>query len=297
MEKHKILILGAKGNLGGQLARVFSGEENEVIGWDREEIDITDKELIIKKIGDLKPELIINAAAYNAVDKCEEDDEQFELAKKINGLASGYLSEGALAVGATLIHYSTDYVFPGDKEEGYEEDDETGPVNRYGESKLMGEKEIISLSGKGLRWYIIRTSKLFGPKGESEAAKPSFFDSMLKLAREREVLDVVYEEMSCFTYTPDLALWTKKIRESNAGYGIYHFVNEGPCTWYEAAKDLFKLAGVNVKVNPVSADKFPRPAKRPKYSVLLNTKFERMRGRKEALREYLEKSSGIVPSE
>lgn len=295
----KILILGAKGNLGGQLIKVFE-KENEVIAWDREEIDITDKELVMKKISDVKPNIIINAAAYNAVDKCEQDEAEFALAKKLNCEAVVYLAEAALKANAVLVHYSSDYVFDGGvktKKEsrgaGFEEDDQPNPVNKYGETKMMGERELITRSGKGLKYYLIRTSKLFGPKGESEFAKPSFFDMMLKLAKEKEFLDAVNEEMSCFTYTPDLALYTKKLIESDKGSGIYHLINKGPCTWYKAAKKLFKIAGVKIKINPVSSDKFPRPAKRPAYSVLVNTKFEQMRDWKEALEEYLHKISKL----
>ncbi|MCK4553969.1 dTDP-4-dehydrorhamnose reductase [Candidatus Parcubacteria bacterium] len=283
----KILILGAKGNLGQQLVKVFQ-DNNEVIAWDREEIDITDKELVFKKVNDVKPDIIINAAAYNAVDKCETDEQQFELAKKLNGEAVGYLADAAIEVNAILVHYSTDYVFSGDKKEGYKEDDEPRPVNKYGKTKLIGEQEMITRSGSGLKWYLIRTSKLFGPKGESELTKPSFFDTILQLSKKRDYIDVVDEEVSCFTYTPDLAKATKELVESGKGYGIYHIVNGGPCTWYEAAVELFRVAGIDIKVNPVSSDKFPRPAKRPKYSVLLNTKLEPMREWKEALREYLD---------
>ena len=295
---NKILILGAKGNLGGQLVKVFQADYN-IIAWDKEEIDITDKELVFKKVGDIKPDIIINAAAYNAVDKCEpsfaeasegeEDKEQFELAKKLNGDAVGYLAEAAINVGAILIHYSTDYVFFGDNKEGYKEDDQPKPINKYGESKLMGEQELITRSGSGLKWYLIRTSKLFGPKGESKLTKPNFFDIMLKLSKEKDFIDVVDEEASCFTYTPDLAQATKKLVESGKGYGIYHIVNSGPCAWYEAATKLFRIADVDIKVNPVNSDKFPRPAKRPKYSALLNTKLEPLRDWKEALKEYLGK--------
>ena len=289
----KILILGSKGNLGRQLVKVFQ-DDNEVIAWDRGEIDITDKELILKKIKEIKPEIVINAAAYNAVDKCEVDEKEFELAEKLNGGAVGYLAEAAIEVGATLVHYSTDYVFSGDKKEGYNEYDEPCPVNKYGETKLMGEQEIIKRSGQGLKWYLIRTSKLFGPKNveticESSNAKPSFFDTILQLGKERGYIDVVNEEVSCFTYTIDLAKATKKLIEQNCGYGIYHIINSGPCTWYEAAVELFKIANIDIKVNSVSSNKFPRPAKRPKYSVLLNTKFEQLRDWKEALKKYLGK--------
>jgi len=284
----KILIFGAKGNLGGQLSQVFSEDkEYKVVAWDKDEIDITDRELVFKKISDLKPELVINAAAYNAVDKCEEDEGQFELARKINSEAVGYLAEACLNTGAILVHYSSDYVFAGDKKEGYREDDEPKPINKYGETKLMGEEEIISKSGQGLKYYLIRTSKLFGPKGANETAKPSFFDIMRGLAETKKIIEVVDEEVSCFTYTPDLAKATKKLVEGDNGYGIYHITNVGRATWFEAANFFFKTAKLSVKVNPVSGEKFPRPAKRPQYSALINTKFDMQRDWKDALREYL----------
>ncbi|PIV50565.1 dTDP-4-dehydrorhamnose reductase [Candidatus Falkowbacteria bacterium CG_4_9_14_3_um_filter_36_9] len=289
----KILILGAKGNLGQQLVKVFANGNN-VISWDRDEIDITDRELVIKKINDIKPEAIINAAAYNAVDKCEADEDEFSKAKKLNGEALGYLAEAAIENNCLLIHYSTDYVFKGEKKKGYREDDAPSPINKYGETKLAGERAIIELSHKSLKWYIIRTSKLFGSKGKSELAKPSFFDIILKKVSElsgkdsnEASINVVNAEVSCFTYTPDLARATKKLINSDKGYGIYHITNSGSCTWYEAAKVLFKMADLHIKVNPVSGDKFSRPAKRPKYSVLLNTKIEPMRDWQDALKDYL----------
>lgn len=290
----KILILGAQGNLGTQLVDVVSQasdpnnplDKNEVIAWDRSEIDITDQGLVKKKIADLKPDLIINAVAYNAVDLMESD-EGFALAKKLNCDAVGYLAEASLENNATLIHFSTDYVFAGDKLEGYNENDEPAPISKYGLSKRMGEEQLIRLSGKGLRWYLIRTSKLFGEKGTSDVAKPSFFDMMIKLSKEKQELEVVDEEVSCFTYTVDLArsVWT--LVQHDYGFGIYHIVNEGSATWYEAACELFKITKSKVGIIPVSSEKFPRPAKRPKFSVLNNNKFIKLRDYKEALREYL----------
>lgn len=281
----KIVIFGAKGNLGQQLVKVFKSGF-EVFSYDSKGLDITDKELVIKKIGELKPNIIINAAAYNAVDKCEISD-GYEIAKKLNGLAPGYLAEAAAKIDAILIHYSSDYVFGGEKKDGYAEGDEPEPISKYGETKLMGERAITKYNNS--KYYIIRTSKLFGPKGESEAAKDSFFDVMLKITKEKDEVDVVNEEVSCFTYTPDLARATKNLVENKKEYGIYHIVNFGSCTWHEAAKELFKIAKIDIKVNPVSSDKFPRPAKRPKYSVLLNTKLGAMRDWREALKEYLTK--------
>lgn len=292
----KIVIFGAKGNLGTELVKTFDGsldrfnplETNEVIAWDREEIDITDRDLVLKKIREIKPGVIINAVAYNAVDNCESE-EGYEIATKLNVKAVETLAEAALEVGATLIQYSTDYVFAGDKEDGYVEDDEPKPINNYGATKRGGEEAIIRLSGKGMKWYLIRTQKLFGPAGASPLAKPSFFDIMKKLADEREELDVVDEEMACFTYTVDLAQATKVLLDEDYGYGIYHIANTEPATWYQGAKALFEILGKKVKINPITSEKFQRPARRPKFSVLLNTKFIPMRSYKEALKEYLNK--------
>jgi len=282
---NKILLIGAQGNLGGQLKKVFSGYD--VYSWDRDEIDIANRDQVLMKIMDLQPNIIINAAAYNAVDKCEADEAELQVAQAINGDAPGFLAEAALEVGATLVHYSSDYVFNGEVTEEFKEDALTNPINKYGETKLAGEKSVLEFADQGLKYFIIRLSKLFGPKGESEVAKPSFFDVMLKLGRERESIDVVNEEKSCFTYSPDLALWTKKLLESDSASGIYHFINEGACTWYEAVLELYKMVGINIKVNAVTSDKFPRPAKRPTCSVLANTKFEKMRNYQDALKEYL----------
>ncbi|MFA7601241.1 MAG: sugar nucleotide-binding protein, partial [Patescibacteria group bacterium] len=170
---------------------------------------------------------------------------------------------------------------------GFREDDEPCPVNKYGLSKLWGEEELLKLKDKKLKYYIIRTSKLFGPKGRSSDSKDSFFDLMLKLSKDRNEISVVNEELSCFTYTPDLACQTIDILSGKKDYGIYHIRNSGPAIWYDAARELFKMKNVSIKINPVSAESFPRPAKRPKYSVLANSKLPNLRSWQEALGEYL----------
>lgn len=267
--------------LGQYLAEVFSGEE--LFLWDREEIDITDEKQAREKITKLTPDLIINAAAYNAVDKCEEE-EGFAIAKKVNGEAPGYLAKIAKEVGSVFVHYSSDYVFDGSKEEGYKENDEPSPVNKYGESKLMGEREVQKY---GDRYYILRTCKLFGNPASSAEAKKSFVDLMLQLAGERDKLEVVDEEYASPTYALDLAKRTKEIVDGGYPWGIYHATNDDACTWYEFAKEIFKIKNIDIKVEPVNSDKFPRLARRPKFSVLLNTKLPEMRSWREALREYL----------
>lgn len=303
----KILIIGSKGMLGGALAEAFAGEE--LFLWDLEDIDITDEKQVQEKIGELKPDVIINAAAYNAVDKCETE-EGFAIAKKVNGEGPGYLAAIAKDLGAVFVHYSSDYIFGGEmKKEGFKEDDEPSPVNKYGESKLLGEQAVQKYGDK---YYILRTCKLFGKIGKSEVAKKSFVDLMLQLASERDKLEVVDEEYASPTYALDLAKRTKEIilsgevapamRRGTAPprfpYGIYHVTNSDACTWYEFAKEIFKIkntklagaphvAGHLPEIIPVSSDKFPRPARRPKFSVLLNTKLPKMRSWREALEEYL----------
>ena len=305
----KVLVIGSKGMLGQELVRVFGEDENfEVIGWDKEDIDIINKEEVVKKISKLKPDIILNAAAYNAVDKCEEDEAELELAKKLNGLAPGYLAEIAKNIGAIFVHYSTDYVFGKEMPEipepqgctgscgscslhegfepeiGFDENAKPAPVNKYGESKLLGEQEV---QKKGEKYYIVRLSKLFGKPAQSKDAKKSFFDVMLEVGRKNKEVKAVDEETSCFTYAPDLAKKTKEVIEAEKDFGIYHIINSDECTWFEAVEELYAQAGIKTKINPVGGDEFPRPAQRPYFSVLLNTKLNPLRSYKEALAEYL----------
>ena len=286
----RILIIGSHGMLGQDLVHVFEKDMNwEVFGYDRDQIDIASVESLREKIEEVGPDAVINASGYNAVDKCESDEIEFELAKKINGYGPGMLAKICADMEIPVIHYVSDYVFDGEKGE-YMETDKPNPVSNYGRSKLLGEEEIQKNTDK---FYLIRTSKLFGKPGKSEMAKKSFFDTMIGLAKDNKVLKIVDEEKSCFTYTPDLALETKKMIEEKVPFGIYHVVNEGACTWYEAALELFRLAKMDVEVIPVSSSEFPRPAKRPNSSVLLNTKLKPLRNYKEALKEYLKENYSI----
>jgi dTDP-4-dehydrorhamnose reductase len=270
--------------LGQDLVKVFENDMNwEVFGYDRESVDITSEESLRKIIDQDKPNAVINASAYNAVDRCETDEIEYELAKKINGYGPGILAKIGKEKNIPIIHYSTDYVFDGDKGE-YNENEKPNPISNYGRSKLLGEEEVAKNTDS---YYLIRSSKLFGSPGSSAMAKRSFFDSMIELSKDNSVLKIVDEEKSCFTYTPDLALETKKIIEEKIPYGIYHVINEGACTWFEAADFLFKLAKIDIETVPVPSSEFPRPAKRPKSSVLINSKLKPLRNYQDALVDYM----------
>ncbi len=272
--------------LGQELVCEFSAHNFEVVEMDKEHLDITDFVATEEKIKNIMPDILLNAVAYNLVDKIEEDAQIFELAKNINGEAVGNLARICKVNNITFVHYSSDYVFKGDNRDGYKEDDKLDPVNKYGETKAVGENQLLNIGGK---FYIIRLSKLFGKPAASVGAKKSFVDQMIWLATEggKTHLDLVDEEVGCITYAPDVAKLTYSIIADQKPFGIYHGANSGVCSWYEWAKEVFKLKNINIDTAPVSGDKFPRPAKRPMYSELLNTKLPKQRSWEEALKEYL----------
>ncbi len=264
--KIKTLILGSGGMLGKELNKVFL----DAIKFTRSELDITDEDRVRLVIEKLKPDVVVNAAAYTNVDGCEENK---ELAFNVNGRALEYIARSCSSVGATLVHYSTDYVFDGSKKK-YLESDKTNPINVYGQSKLRGEKNII-VNIKNYR--IIRTSWLFGLQGKN------FVETMLMLSEDMDSVKVINDQFGKPTYAVDLAHKTGEIIKLSPG--IYHITNEGTCSWYEFAKAIIG------NVAPCSTDEFPRKAKRPKYSILVNTKTGPMRHWKEALKAYLEERS------
>ncbi len=320
--KQKILILGAKGMLGGELVRIFECDENyEVIAWDKEDIDVTDHVRLKQKIDGLWPDIICNAIAYNAVDACEDDYIEQDRAIALNTTYPETLAKIAKSLQAVCVHYSTDYVFDGERpvyKDGalspsccggscrgcmyrgsedtienyvYVEDDLPKPLSRYGQTKYDGEQAVSKCAG---RYYIIRLSKLFGMPAVSAAGKKSFFDVMLEKGQScmesGESIRVVDGEVSKFTYAPDLALETKAIIEDGSESGVYHIVNDGACTWFDAVLELYALTGINVHIEPVTPETFQRPAPRPRCSVLGTTKRETLRHYKQALAEYLELS-------
>ncbi|MCF7795275.1 NAD(P)-dependent oxidoreductase [Patescibacteria group bacterium] len=282
-----ILVLGAEGNLGTQIQKEFS-PDNNIIALDKKELNLLDFFVVEKKLSTLSIDIIINCAAYNNVDKCEEDKETYNLALKLNAELPELLANIALKNKIKLVHYSSDYVFgKEDRSEPYLEYEVPNPVNNYGYSKYMGEKGLEKLEARGLDYYIIRTSKLFGPKGYSQESKISFFDIMLKLSEKEEKIKVVDDEISAFTYTRDLAMHTKDIISNNYPLGIYHLINKGQATWYQGALELFKILKKDVKIEASLASEFKRPADRPHYSVLANTKTKPLPYWKQALRNYL----------
>lgn len=282
----KTLILGSQGGLGTQLTKIFSSEE--LLTWDKAEADFLNTPDLLVKLDIAKPEVIINAVAYNAVDKCETDEVELDTALKLNYNLPKELARWCNDNSAVLIHYSTDYVFSGteDKQE-FTETDTPNPANKYGETKAMGEGAILEYPD--LKYYIIRLSKLFGPKGDSPYTKASFFDIMLNLAKTNSELKVVSEELSCFTYSKDLARATYDLLKQEYKPGIYHLVNSDSCTWYDGVLTLKELANLQVEVKPIKGSDLVRPALRPKFSVLKNTKFPALRSYREALKDYLNK--------
>ena len=270
----KILILGYKGMLGHEFVDVFK-KGNELVLWDRDQIDISQKEEVIKKVGELKPDIVINAAAYTAVDDAESNK---DLAYQVNGYAVGFLATVCKEINALLVHFSTDYVFDGENHLGYKENHPYQPLNMYGKSKALGEKFILDIKP---RYYLIRTSWLFGKHGKN------FVETMLRLAKEGKDLKIVNDQFGSPTYAKDLAEKVKKLIESHQPSGIYHITNSGACNWYEFALKIFELADLKPNVKPVKSEEFPTPAKRPTYSMLVNTKLSPMRKWEEALRDYL----------
>ncbi|MBU1126643.1 MAG: dTDP-4-dehydrorhamnose reductase [Patescibacteria group bacterium] len=280
----KILVTGAKGSLGQDIVDIFRAAGHEVIQTDREELDITNREQVLEKVGALMPEVIINTAAYNFVDNVE-DPEFFPIAYQVNAEGPRNLALAAKTLGIPFVHYSTDYVFSGDKLDGYEEDDQPRPISKYGETKWHGETLVERVGGK---YYICRLSKIFGRPAISENGKESFVSLMIRLAKEKPELKIVNEEVGSPSYTLDIARATLQLLADKHAPGIYHIVNEGRgVTWFDFAEEIFALAQITTPRFPVTSAEFPKPAMRPKFAALKNTKLPRLRSRQEALAEYI----------
>ena len=275
----KILITGSNGMLGHDLQEVLA-DKHELVLTTSKTLDITDKQHTIDFICEVKPDIVINAAAYTDVDGCEENQ---DIAYAVNGDGVRNLSLACKEVDCPLVHISTDYVFDGTAREPIEEDGEIGPISVYGKSKLKGEEAILEILDK---YFIVRTAWLYGINGKN------FPKTMLELAKNHSEITVVYDEVGTPTYTPDLAKAISDLIETDY-YGVYHLTNSGSCSWCEFAKYIFEVADVDVKVIPVTASEFARPAPRPSYSVLNNKNwikngFKPLRDYKDAIKEYIE---------
>lgn len=256
----KILITGSNGMLAKAVINKFKND-NELILTDVNELNITDQNAVLSFVKEKNPDIIINCAAYTAVDNAESN---FELADKINANGPKNLAIACNNTNATLVHISTDYVFNGNLNVtlSYKETDIPDPVTAYGKTKLHGEEEIINNCTK---YYIFRTAWLYG-EGKN------FVRTMINLGKEREEVNVVSDQHGSPTYTEDLASIIYQSLSKKIDYGIYHATNEGFTTWYDFTKDIFSLTNITCKVNSVTSEEFITAAKRPKNSKLSKDK-------------------------
>ncbi|MBD2859382.1 dTDP-4-dehydrorhamnose reductase [Spongiibacter sp. KMU-158] len=265
----KVLLTGAGGQVGRCIQDVFSCTNHELLPLDRGQLDITDKERVLDVVREFSPDVIINAAAYTSVDRAEKER---ELARAVNALGAENIAIAAMQVDALLIHFSTDYVFDGNKTTPYIEEDATNPQSVYGETKLEGERAIRRVWGKH---FILRTSWVFSEYGNN------FFKTMLRLAREDNEIRVVDDQYGCPAYAGDIATACLKICETDAEkkYGLYHYAGNEVVSWCEFARAILSVAGQRgkiasmPKVAALSTIDYPTAAKRPSYSVVSSAKF------------------------
>ena len=270
----KILLAGGSGQLAQELQQILLSS-GEVIAVDRTRIDLSQPESIRQAMAQIQPDLVVNAAAYTAVDKAENEP---ELAHAVNGIAPEIFAEECAKLRATLIHFSTDYVFDGSRGSAYLETDITNPLGTYGKSKLAGEEAIRNAVN---RHIIIRTAWVYGNGG-----KGNFVKTMLRLGKEREEIRVVADQIGSPTWTGDLAAAVSQIipQIKPEIFGTYQYTNSGVCSWYDFAIAIFEEAeklGFPLKVQrviPITTAEYPTPAKRPAFSVLSTVKISALLG-------------------
>lgn len=261
----KILVTGSNGQLGSEIRQLVVSSANEYIFTDVAELDITDRNAVFDAVREREINVIINCAAYTAVDKAEDDEVS---ADRINHIAVKNLAEAALSSNALLVHVSTDYVFGGTKNLPFSEEDDVNPLGVYGRTKLAGEKAVTE---SGCRSVIIRTAWLYSSFGNN------FVKTMLRLTSEKENIKVVYDQIGTPTYAGDLAAAIFNLVESNGfigNEGIYHYTNEGVCSWFDFAKEIAEISGhTKCRIFSCRSEEFPSKVKRPAYSVLDKAKF------------------------
>ncbi len=292
-----ILLIGTTGQVGSELNKILPDLGN-LVGVDREKMDLSNPEMIRERIKQIQPDIIVNAAAYTAVDKAETE---IELAEKVNGLAPQVIAEETQKLGAKLIHISTDYVFDGHKNTPYLEEDLTNPLGIYGKTKLAGEAAIRQSSAN---YCILRTAWVYGTYG-----KGNFVKTMLRLGKEREQLKVVMDQVGTPSWAKDIARaiasLIPKFSEQQEVKETYHFTNSGVCSWYDFAVAIFEEAtklGYALKIKeviPITTAEYPTPAKRPAYSVLSNQKITQVLGYypphwRESLQEMLQEQKTVL---
>ena len=281
----KVAVIGANGQLGTDVCRAL--HNFDIIPLTDADIEIADMASVRKAMLKNKPAIIINTAAYVRVDDCEDEEDK---AFKVNALGARNVAVVAQELGARLIHISTDYVFGGEAESRtipYTEFDTPIPLSIYGKSKLASESLVRHFCH---RHFIVRASALFGVAGSSGKGG-NFIETMLRLARERDELRVVNDQVFSPTYTSDLAWKIAKLMTTDY-YCIFHITNKGACSWYEFTVEILKLAGIKTPVVPITSDQYPQKARRPRYSVLDNYQLrllgmDDMRPWQEALEDYL----------
>ena len=268
----KIAIIGSGGRLGAALLREYR-DKFDVTGFNHARLDLSNFDEVREKLGETNFDVLVNAAAFTNVDLCETQSDQ---AFRVNAEAPGVLAEICGEKNAKLIHFSTDYVFDGEKRAPYTEEDEANPISVYGESKLAGERNVLAAGGGHL---VVRVSWVFGPD------RPSFIDGMIKRAQENETVDAIADKFSTPTYTPDIARMLLQFFDSAVEGGILHFANAGKCSWQEYAQwalDCCNKAGLSLKTKTVGACKLRDMAnwiaRRPVYSVLSTAKYTQLTG-------------------
>ncbi|MEJ7631720.1 MAG: dTDP-4-dehydrorhamnose reductase [Rubrobacteraceae bacterium] len=279
----KILLTGANGQLGRELSRLLPERGHEVIPLNRAGLDITDSRAVARMIQDHASQLVINAAAFTGVDAAETET---EAAHAANALGPRNLAVACERAGCELLHIGTNYVFDGTSERPYEPFDPPNPVSVYGRTKLAGDEYVMRLCR---RWYVVRTAAVYGEGG-------NFARTMLRLAGERDEIQVKDDEFVSPTYALDLAEGIIQIVGAGE-YGVYHLTNSGSCSWHEFALEIFRLSGAKVRVTPVSSAEFPLPAPRPANGVISDFGGPRLRHWREALAEYLEREGVSYPGE
>lgn len=258
----KILIAGANGQLAREFQKALENYDYTVVALDKERLDISDLNIVTEAFSKYIPDIVLNCAAYNFVDKAEED---FDTAYKVNASGVRNLAVACKKNNALLVHYSTDYIFDGTKEDFYTEEDEPAPINNYGKSKLMGEKFLTEETDKFL---LFRVSWVFG------GGKQNFLYKLSEWGKKNRVLKVVSDQISVPTFTKDIAILTMFAIDKGLR-GVYHMTNSGYASRYEVARYFIERLGRDNLIFPVNSDYFPSPAKRPYFSAMSNLKLSK----------------------